>query len=59
MEYRGYGLYRKEKSSDGLLIDSLAVYDYINKEMGVAEADIYLQGRSLGCTPACWIGSMR
>jgi len=42
MEYRGYGLYQEDKSSDGLLIDSLVVYDYIHKEMGVAESDIYL-----------------
>ena len=42
MEYRGYGLYNEDKSSDGLLIDSLAVYDYINREMGVPEEDIYL-----------------
>ena len=31
MEYRGYGLYQEDKSSDGLLVDGLAVYDYINK----------------------------
>jgi len=57
MEYRGYGLYREEKSSDGLLIDALAVYDYINRDMCIPEQDIFLFGRSLGCTPACWIGS--
>lgn len=59
MEYRGYGLYRESKSSEGLLIDALAVYDYINREMCIPEHDIYLFGRSLGCTPSCWIGSQR
>lgn len=37
MEYRGYGLYREDRSSDGLLIDALAVYDYIVREMCVPE----------------------
>lgn len=30
MEYRGYGIYNEDKSSDGLLIDALSVYDFIN-----------------------------
>lgn len=59
MEYRGYGLYQVEKSSEGLLEDSVTVYDYIHRQMGIAEADIYVMGRSLGCTPACFIGSKR
>jgi len=59
MEYRGYGLYQDEKSSEGLLQDSMIVYDYIHRSMGIAEADIYVMGRSLGCTPACFIGSKR
>lgn len=59
MEYRGYGLYQEEKSSEGLLVDSLAVYDFIHREMAIEELDIYIKGRSLGCTPACFIGSMR
>ena len=59
MEYRGYGLYNEEKSSEGLFNDALTVYDYINKDLDVKEEDIYLKGRSLGCTPVCWIGSQR
>lgn len=57
MEYRGYGLYKQEKSSDGLLIDALTVYDYLTTEFGIPEEDIVLCGRSIGCTPACWIAS--
>jgi hypothetical protein len=57
MEYRGYGLYKQEKSSDGLLIDALTVYDYMTTEFGIPEEDIVLCGRSIGCTPACWIAS--
>jgi hypothetical protein len=30
MEYRGYGIYNDDKSSDGLLIDALSVYDFVN-----------------------------
>jgi hypothetical protein len=59
MEYRGYGLYCEEKSSEGFLIDALAVYDYINRELSIPEKDIYLFGRSIGSTAACWIGSQR
>lgn len=57
MEYRGYGIYRVDKSSDGLLIDALTVYDYVTKELGFLEEDIILFGRSIGGTPACWIAS--
>jgi len=27
----------EEKSTDGLLIDALAIYDYVNRKMGILE----------------------
>ena len=57
MEYRGYGVYNEDKSSEGVLMDALMVYDYINKVMKIPEEDIMIHGRSLGCTPSCFIGS--
>ena len=30
MEYRGYGIYNEDKSSEGLLEDALRVYDFVN-----------------------------
>ena len=44
VEYPGYGLYPGEKSPDKLLEDSLCVYDFINRQVGVAEQDIILYG---------------
>ena len=59
MEYRGYGIYNEDKSSEGLLEDALCVYDFVNQRFGIPENDIYVFGRSLGCSPACYIGSKR
>lgn len=59
MEYRGYGIYNSQKSSDGLLMDALVVYDYIKHKFKIPESDIIVMGRSLGCTAASWIGSRR
>jgi uncharacterized protein len=59
MEYRGYGIYREEKSSEALQMDALQVYDFINREMKIPEQDIMVHGRSLGGSPSSFIGSQR
>ena len=59
MEYSGYGLYVGEKSADRVLSDSLSVYDYLVHELGVAQQDIVLFGRSIGSSPSCFIAKER
>lgn len=59
VEYSGYGLYEGEKSADLVLNDCLLVYDYMTKQLGVAEEDIILFGRSIGSSPSCFIAKER
>lgn len=57
MEYPGYGLYVGETGSDKMLNDALYVYDHLTGKLGVSESDIIIFGRSIGCSPACYIAS--
>ena len=48
-----------EKNADRILMDSLQIYDYLTNELGVAQEDIILLGRSLGSSPSCYIAQER
>ena len=59
MEYPGYGLYNGSPNSDRVLQDALTVYDHLNISLGIAESDILIFGRSIGSSPACYLGNQR
>lgn len=59
VEYSGYGLYHGEKSANQVLDDCLVVYDYLTRNLGIADSDIILLGRSIGSSPACFIAKER
>lgn len=59
MEYPGYGLYCGTTNSDQILYDALRVYDHLTQVLGVDESDIIVLGRSIGCSPACFLGKER
>lgn len=59
VEYSGYGLFHGEKSADNVLNDCLAVYDFLTEEVGIAQNDIILFGRSIGSSPSCFIAKER
>ena len=60
MEYPGYGLHGyKGKDTKQLQRDALTVYDFVNQVMKVNEKDIFLYGRSVGCSVATYIAKHR
>jgi len=48
-----------EANEENILSDSLYVYDYINKVMGIDEENIIIFGRSIGSGPATHVASKR
>jgi hypothetical protein len=42
-----------------MLKDALYVFDHITQKLGVSPSDVIVFGRSIGCSPACYIGNMR
>lgn len=58
VNYRGYGGNRGKPSQAALYEDALAIYDYVVKS-GVAPADVFLLGRSLGSAMAVKVASER
>jgi esterase/lipase len=59
MEYPGYGLYVGETGSEKVLSDALYVFDHLTMKMGVSPNDIVIFGRSIGCSPASYLGRHR
>ena len=60
MEYPGYGLYGyEEKNSDCFLRDALTVFDFAVNVLKVRESDIFVFGRSLGCSAAIHLARHR
>lgn len=60
MEYPGYGLFGYEdKDSDKLLQDALTVFDFAVNVLKVREQDIFVFGRSIGCSVATYLAKNR
>jgi len=59
VEYPGYSIYKEQKSSDKILSDALAVYDYLTEKLNINEDNIYIFGRSIGTSPALFLSSKR
>ena len=60
MEYPGYGLHGyNEKDSERLQKDALTAYDFVNKVLKVEEKDIFVYGRSIGCSLATYVSKHR
>jgi len=59
-EYPGYGLYGyEEKDADRMLRDALTVFDYAVSVLKVREKDIFVFGRSIGCSVASYLAKYR
>ena len=54
-DYRGYGQSEGWPSEAGLQLDSLALWELVQKGEGVAAKDVLLLGISLGTGPATWL----
>ena len=48
-----------EANEENILDDTLYVYDFINKVMGIDEENIIVFGRSIGSGPATYVASHR
>ena len=60
VEYPGYGLYKtSEPNEDQIKEDSLIVYDYLTKVVGLREKDIIVFGRSLGSGPSTYLAQKK
>ena len=60
MEYPGYGLFGYEESNaDTMLRDALTVFDFAVSVLKVREKDIFLFGRSIGCSVAIYLAKHR
>lgn len=60
MEFPGYGLFGYEdKDSDRLLSDALTVFDFAVNVLKVREEDIFVFGRSIGCSVATFLAKNR
>ena len=60
MEYPGYGLFGYEESdADIMLRDALTVFDFAVSVLKVREKDIFLFGRSIGCSVATYLAKHR
>lgn len=58
MEYQGYGIYQSGQPSENqILTDADTLYIFLNKELGFAEKNIFVLGRSLGSGPATYLAS--
>lgn len=57
--YRGYGATPGRPSESALLLDALAVYDYVVQQPDVSAANIVVMGRSLGSGVATHLAAQR
>jgi len=59
IEYPGYSLYYKEKSAASIEADSVIVFDYFVRVLGIDPKDIVVCGRSIGSGPAVYLSAKR
>ena len=60
MDYPGYGLFGYEKKDSEMLMKcALTVYDFANQVLKVKEKDIFVFGRSIGCSVAAFVARHR
>ena len=59
MEYPGYSIYYKDKSSKTIEKDTLTVYDYFVNTLKVNQKDIIICGRSIGSGAAIYLAANR
>ena len=59
MEYPGYGLYVGNPGSEKVLENAVFVFDHLTQVFGISPNDIILFGRSIGCSPACYLAKYR
>jgi fermentation-respiration switch protein FrsA (DUF1100 family) len=52
VSYRGYGKSEGQATEEGIYLDGKAIYQYAVDELGFAEQDIFVFGRSIGTTVA-------
>jgi hypothetical protein len=57
--YEAYNHSVFESNEENILDDSVYIYDYINKVLGVEEKNIIIFGRSMGSGPATHVTSVR
>lgn len=57
--YQRYNDYVFESNEENILDDSLYIYDYLNKVIGIEEKNIIIFGRSMGSGPATHVASKR
>tara|TARA_R110002073_G_scaffold336208_1_gene530932 strand:- start:71973 stop:72770 length:798 start_codon:yes stop_codon:yes gene_type:complete len=57
IDYRGYGKSTGKRSEQALYNDAEEAYKYLNTQLGYAESEIVVYGRSLGCTFASYVAS--
>lgn len=57
--YRGYGASQGNPSQEKLFSDALEIFDYAKNQLGYAEDEIFLLGRSLGSGVAVYLASQR
>ena len=60
IEYPGYGVYKKETSSEKTICeDALLLYDYMTSKVGFHPDNIILVGRSMGSGPSTYLATQR
>ena len=60
VEYPGYGLFGYEESdAERMLRDALTVFDFAVSVLKVREKDIFVFGRSIGCSVATYLAKHR
>lgn len=57
--YEAYNHTVFDSNEENILDDSVYVYDYINKVLGIEEENIIIFGRSMGSGPASHVSSVR
>lgn len=58
-DYQGYGKSEGEPNMMNVLDDSLFVYDFVTKTLGVTERELVLYGESIGCAVTCSVARQR
>ena len=58
-EFPGYGIYHGYPKEEQLFQDSLSVYDYMTKQLGIPASNIIVFGRSIGTSIATYLASQR
>ncbi len=59
IDYRGYGRSEGEPSEEGLYLDAVAAYDYLESRSAVQQTRIFVYGQSLGSAVAVDLATKR